>query len=387
MNKQRILIMAVTLFVVTVGSFIPVRAVTIYGMTQTDSNTNVGVNLVRFDSATPGTVTLIGPFAVGLVNGHAIRTIDFRPSNGVLYAISTNITAPAQGQLYTVNTANAALTPVGAGFTLGTNANARVDMDFNPVVDAIRVVTGGSGVSGQNNFRVNPTTGALVLQDTNLAFAATDDNAGVTGFGVTAIAYSNNFPGAPVTTLYGWEWEISDALLSIGNFNGSPNTPNSGIMNTIAFPPAFLTRGNGIGMDIAGGTCYVVHDDGAAVGTAALFTRNVTTGVQTLVGAFPATSLVYDLAVQLAPTAAEVEVSGRVITSEGRGLSSAIVTLTDSKGNRRVTLTGRRGQFTFNGIESGQSVTISVRSRRFQFAPRIVDLNDSVTDLEFSPIE
>ena len=114
------------------------------------------MNLVSFLSSSPGTVTTIGPFT-GVVAGHGVRSLDFRPATGVLYAISTN---GAAAQLYTVNLTNAALTPVGPGVTLGTNIFISVEMEFNPVVNLIRVVTAASGASAQNNnFRLNPDTG------------------------------------------------------------------------------------------------------------------------------------------------------------------------------------------------------------------------------------
>ena len=121
-----------------------------------------------------------------MVSGHGLRSIDFRPSTGVLYAISTNGSA---AQLYTVNLTNAALTPVGTGFTLGNNTFISVDIEFNPVVDLIRVVTAASAASAQtNNFRLDPNTGTLVNTDTNLAFDPSDSQTGDTAFNVVATA-------------------------------------------------------------------------------------------------------------------------------------------------------------------------------------------------------
>jgi hypothetical protein len=56
--------------------------------------------LVQFDTSTPGTTTLMGTIT-GLPPGNTLRAIDFRPSNGKLYALST---APGgQYNLFTVN--------------------------------------------------------------------------------------------------------------------------------------------------------------------------------------------------------------------------------------------------------------------------------------------
>ena len=136
-----------------------IYGMTVAGLTSTVPGSN-GVNLVRFNSSAPGTVTTVGPFT-GLVSGHTMRSIDFRPANGQLYGLSTN-TAGSAAQIYTINLMTAACTPVGTGLTLGTNAFTFIEMDFNPVADRIRIVTAGNGTVGNNNFRANPDTGALV---------------------------------------------------------------------------------------------------------------------------------------------------------------------------------------------------------------------------------
>ena len=83
------------------------------------------------------------------------------------------------------------------------------------------------------------------------------------------------------------------------------------------------------------------------------------------------------------PTAAQVSISGRVTTAEGRGVRNAFVSLIDSNGAMRSTLTGPRGYYRFDDIEAGQTVVISVRSRRFQFTPRSVSVQDELADVDF----
>ncbi len=83
------------------------------------------------------------------------------------------------------------------------------------------------------------------------------------------------------------------------------------------------------------------------------------------------------------PTAAAVTVSGRVSTANGRGLRNAEVTLLNSNGTFMTARTTNFGYFSFEGIASGQSVIISVRSKRYTFAPQVVSLQDSATDISF----
>jgi hypothetical protein len=249
-----------------------------------------GLNLVRFDSATPGTVVTIGAFS-GLTAGQAVRAIDFRPANGELFALAHNTTTGA-AQIYKVSLTTASLIPVGAIFTVGTGT--RLSMNFNPIADRIRVV---QGLGTPNNFRVNPNDGTLIT-DTSLAFDAGDAQAGNTSATICSIAYTNNYLGATSTTLYAWDY-ASDGLLTIGGIGGVPS-PNSGIMRTVSLPPALLGYNAGIGFDISGatGVAYTAHD--VSPGTVSnLYTRNLATGVEILIGAFPAGTFITDISVQV----------------------------------------------------------------------------------------
>ncbi|MEQ1643322.1 MAG: reprolysin-like metallopeptidase [Pyrinomonadaceae bacterium] len=85
----------------------------------------------------------------------------------------------------------------------------------------------------------------------------------------------------------------------------------------------------------------------------------------------------------LASTAAGVEVSGRVTTPDGRGLRNAIVSMVDNQGVVRTATTSSFGYYSFDGIEAGSSVVMSVESRRYRFAPRIIQVIDTLTDVDF----
>lgn len=86
----------------------------------------------------------------------------------------------------------------------------------------------------------------------------------------------------------------------------------------------------------------------------------------------------------LAPTAAGVSVSGRVLTNDGRGLRNAIVTMTEPNGNNRSYRTGAFGYFVFEDVEVGQTYIFQVQSKRFTFAPQVVTVNEELTELNFT---
>jgi len=140
--------------------------------------------LVRFDSATPGTISSsVG--ITGLQAGETLLGFDYRPATGGLYAIGST------SRLYLINTSTGAATQVGSAgaFTL---SGTSFGVDFNPTVDRLRVTSN----TGQN-LRINPNDGTLAATDTALAYAAADPNAAATPR-IVGSAYTNNFAGASV---------------------------------------------------------------------------------------------------------------------------------------------------------------------------------------------
>ncbi|MBS1792641.1 MAG: carboxypeptidase regulatory-like domain-containing protein [Acidobacteria bacterium] len=88
----------------------------------------------------------------------------------------------------------------------------------------------------------------------------------------------------------------------------------------------------------------------------------------------------------LAPTAANVSISGRVFANDGRGLQNAVISLTDSKGNTRTTRTSSFGYYRFEELTVGETVVLSINSKGFRYEPKVVTVNESLTDYDFIPI-
>lgn len=86
--------------------------------------------------------------------------------------------------------------------------------------------------------------------------------------------------------------------------------------------------------------------------------------------------------ITLAPTAAMVAVGGRLQTSDGRGISEAVVYLTDAAGTTKRTIASVRGEFRFDSIPAGTTVVIDVSHKSYFFEPTVVTLNEDVTDLK-----
>ena len=264
------------------------QAQTVYGLATSAALTQT---LVAFSATAPGTFTSTLPIT-GLAAGQTLVGLDARPNTGQLFALGYNPTG-TQTQLYILNPATGALTPVGAALTtlnLGTTTN-RIGFDFNPTVDRIRV-TG----SNNTNYRLNPNNGALAFTDGNLAYATGDANAGQMPV-IGSVAYANSFIGATTTVLY----DIDEAK----SLYATQSPPNDGVLNSrstltvstatalatdldIYFNPT--TRTNNAYLTIATGT--------AAAPSTQLYTLGFLTGDNlTAAGAIgPVGTLVTDIA-------------------------------------------------------------------------------------------
>ena len=141
--------------------------------------------LAVFDTSAPNVATVrpIGPLATP---GEKLVGIDVRPATGQLHGLSTD---GAVTRTYVIDPANGAATLVGSFNSPVLPTAARYGVDFNPVVDRIRVAD-----SAGDNLRVNPTTGILAGTDVNLTFPPPSTGP------LTSVAYDRNVVGATQTT-------------------------------------------------------------------------------------------------------------------------------------------------------------------------------------------
>ena len=91
--------------------------------------------------------------------------------------------------------------------------------------------------------------------------------------------------------------------------------------------------------------------------------------------------------VQIGSTAAGVAVAGRVLTPDGRGVRNAIVTITAADGSIRRATTSSFGNYQFDDVESGGSYVVGVSNKRYRFASRVLQVVDSVSDVDFVGLE
>jgi len=230
-----------------------------------------GNDVARFDSGATGVVTSVP--VTGLQAGESLVGLDTRPANEILYAVGST------SRLYTINPLTGAAVQVGSAgaFTLNGTSFA---VDFNPVVDLLRIISN----TGQN-IRINPSTGGLAFTDTAIT------PAGVT---IVGAAYNNNGAGAAATTLYSID-STNGVLTTVGSINGSPNSPNGGVVGPTV---GSLGLGTGLdprlGFDISGLNNANAFATILTGGTDKLYSINLNTGAATLVGTIGTGTTVYN---------------------------------------------------------------------------------------------
>src|SRR5215510_6692476 len=180
------------------------------------------------------TIFVMAPGATGFTrlarvtqaNGNLIG-IDFRVADGALYAVTDT------GSIYTIDLSYANL----GGVTLVSNLSTRFPsgyqslMDFNPVLNAIRLIG-----SDNKNFAVVNSGGNLnaTAVQTSLTYGANDVNATVTPH-VSAGAYTNNYATATATLFYGIDYDLDTfvTILPAGNPPTGSSATGGGVLTTI----------------------------------------------------------------------------------------------------------------------------------------------------------
>jgi len=220
--------------------------------------------LISFNRDAPGTVRTTVAVS-GLQSGESLIGIDFRPANGLLYAVGST------GRIYTIDTASGAATlkatlaadaaDTSAPFTA--LAGTDFGLDFNPLADRLRIVSN----TGQS-LRINVDSGATTT-DGNI-------NGGAANAAITASAYTNAFAGTASTTLYALD-TANDTLYV-------QNPPNDGTLGLPVVLGVDAGAANGMDIDARTNTGYAVLTVGGARN---LYTVNLaaTTNAATAVGA------------------------------------------------------------------------------------------------------
>jgi hypothetical protein len=227
-------------------------------------------NLVFFDSAAPAATGTVLVAQLGI--NQSIRGLDARPQTGELHAVAATTLSSANSLAFSYVIPRDRAQAVFAGQTsaaIAGWADFPAGFDFNPVVDRARLVN-----ANDENARINPFSGDLAANDTDITPAATTALIGA--------AYDRNVDGATATTLFAIDRTGSE-LVRVGGVNGTPSA-NGGVATSIGPLGVALEPANDAGFDIApDGTAFAALTADSDNLTR-LYTINLATGAASPIG-------------------------------------------------------------------------------------------------------
>ena len=367
------------------------------------SNTHAGVNIrgnfigtdltgnVRLENSSRAVNMLV---TTGVTVGGATATAGSPPGNliasgnfGIGGQTVNNLTV--KGNLIGTNSAGSPLSfpvpPIG-GVTYGISLN-----------DAAGAIVGGTAAGEGNVIAGHRDAGVKSMFGGSIGIAILGNSIhsnGVAGalsglgidLGATGVSpndncdssYPQNFPVITSAT-----FGVGDVTLS-GTLNSVANTTfRLEFFSTNAMDPSL----HGEGISLIGST--QVTTDGACNASFGALTfpraigHNIITSTATRLDGLGTPTLTSEFSenVFLAPTAALVELSGRLADEEGDRISRAVVRLTDSNGIARSVIAYQKGRFTFVDVEVGNTYIITASKKGYEFESQLLTVDDSITDL------
>ena len=195
--------------------------------------------ILGFDTAKP-TKIKTEVRVTGLGTNESLIQLDYRPATGTFYGMTNQV------RLCTINPVTGVASLVSnTAFTTETLTGPVID--FNPVADRLRVI------ASQQNLRVNPVDGTAAT-DTDVFFDSDDVNDD-SAPQLAALAYDQNRSGGSSTTLFALDVP-TQSLVRVGSKNGTPDSPNTGRLFTVAKLSVPFTASSGFDIEPEGDTAY-----------------------------------------------------------------------------------------------------------------------------------
>lgn len=262
---------------------------------------------------------------------------------------------------------SAAATESEMTFTATSNMNAGTEI----LIDGTTATKAGGGSAGTLVHTVgaafNPTFSLAITGDQVFAFQGTFGTPG----SITFIAGMHmNVETAPASTAA--TWDGTGATIS-GQTSEKPAALTSGTNANW-----FTTEVDNARFICASAPIGTVAQVRAALNSASTTPANWIANSTNPSGFTLPTGCGY-----LAPTAANVSVSGRVLTSDGRGIRNVIVVLTDQSGATRTARSSSFGYYRFDDVQVGETYVMSVLSKLYMFNSRVVTVADELTGVDF----
>ena len=363
-------------------------------------------SIATLGSGQSATITVVSNVAAGTPTGTTISntatvtsaTSDLNPGNntatgtaavGAADSFSGNATGViANANVLGTVTANATVAPTGAlpaagGSLSGDVANANIQLGAvgtanNLTTGVIQTRTSG-GAAGQPS---GTSQSRATVNNLDLTLLGGTPNAtNVTATTVQATTFCQCTNTGPVctgsTTIE--NLRVNNVLVTATAVVMPP--PNTRIVTALV---------NAAGMNI--GTVTLTLNEQTSTGAGDITVNALRIQIAALDGTITTDIIVAqahsDIVcgdVTIGPTAASATISGRVLTSKGRGLPGVMVVLTNQNGEVKSAMTNPRGIYRFVDIEVGENYFISVKSKRYVFATQSVFFTEELTDIDFMP--
>ena len=253
------------------------------------------------------------------------------------------------------------------------------------------VKTTSGAVNASGNATVSAGTTLVVASGSTFSVVGTlTNNSTIQGLGTIANNFSNGGILAPglspgILNITGNFANTGSVNIEIGGTGGAGVNPNGHDQLLIS---GTATIGGTLNVTLtnaftpAPGNTFTILDAASSTGTFA--TTNLPNILPNIWNVAYSNANGTVILTIVAPVAAAVPISGRVATQNGTGIAKARVSLTNSSGITRTVLTNAFGYYQFEDVEVGGSYTVQVVSKRYTFAPRVIEVFDEISGLDFT---
>lgn len=240
--------------------------------------------------------------------------------------------------------------------------------------------------------------GNRVWKDTNNNGVQDPGEPGIAGVQVRLFNSSNVVIGTAVTDANGEYYFVGSTVA-----DPTPTDNIGQVIGDLGFNTAYQIRFdrvadrnsgqplNGMSLTTKDATAQLGDDDSSDSDAS-----NVTNPTGSPAGIFPVIPVTtgnpgsnnhtFDVGFYIPASAANVNVSGRVSLAAGNGIRNVQVALVETDGTLHVTKTSSFGYYRFEDIPAGQTVVISLSSKRYTFNPstRLVTLTDDLAGFDWT---
>jgi hypothetical protein len=335
-----------------------------YGTVSTTASASDSLWTFRGCQTTSSTVN--GITCNGTINFYAPLVRGPGNPNTIYYGSDRLYRSANEGLNHTVVSQN----PIASGVPINT-------IGISPQDDNVRIV----GLAGGQLFGTSTGSSTLLdLDPTNAVPTASINRVMVDPTNsTTAYVALSTFLVAPV-----YKTTNLNALVSglaptwTPASTGLPQVP----VNAIAVDPqnpTIVYAGTDIGVyySVDSGANWVPYGQGLP--RVAVFDLKITNAMPRMVRIATHGKGMYQALAALGPTAANVKVSGRVLTNSGNSVNGAVINLTNDQGQIRTVRSNPFGYFAFEDLDAGQTYTFSAQHKQYQFKPRVVTVEEDLT--------